>query len=202
MSRPIGHGTVMLKEANKQTKPWKTSRLNRSKLPWLSLAALLAKVKTRVSQICAGGLRWLRGRPLVTQVYRFAGVGGLTTVGTFLLYQLLILLLPYWLAFSLAFAAGIAFSFAMNSVFVFQVQMASGRAVRYILVYLASYGLSLTLLAIAIEWLGFSEVWAPIPVIAIMTIVNFAGARLVLTGGPASSSLRSRSFRGKFTDYR
>lgn len=138
----------------------------------------------------------------MTQVYRFAGVGGLTTVGTFLLYQLLILLLPYWLAFSLAFAAGIAFSFAMNSVFVFQVQMASGRAVRYILVYLASYGLSLTLLAIAIEWLGFSEVWAPIPVIAIMTIVNFAGARLVLTGGPASSSLRSRSFRGKFTDYR
>jgi len=160
----------------------------------------LAEVKARVSRLCAGGLRWLLAQPLVAQVIGFAGVGGLTTVGTFILYQLLILLLPYWLAFSIAFAAGIAFSFAMNSLFVFQVEMARGRAVKYVLVYLASYALSLTLLALAIEWLGFSEVWAPIPVIAIMMIVNFAGARLVLTGGPAGSSQRSRVSRGNTTD--
>ena len=166
----------------------------------LSLVALLAKVKTRVSRLCADALGWLLDQPLAAQVIGFAGVGGLTTVGTFILYQLLILLLAYWLAFSIAFAAGIAFSFAMNSRFVFQVEMASGRAVKYVLVYLASYALSLTLLALAIEWLGMSEVWAPIPVIAIMTIVNFAGARFVLSDRPAGSSLRSRVSRGNSAD--
>ena len=148
---------------------------------WLLLIRLPVKVKTRISRWRLSASLWLSDRLLITQISRFVVVGALTTVGTFLLYQLLILALPYWLAFTLSYAAGIAFSFAMNSAVVFKVEMALVGAIRYVFVYLASYGLSLVLLIMAIEWLGMSEVWAPIPVIAIMAVVNFTAVRMVLT---------------------
>lgn len=126
-------------------------------------------------------LLWLRDEVLIAQASGFLVVGALTTIGTFCLYQILILVLPYWLGFTLSYAAGIAFSFAMNSKVVFKVGMASAKAIRYVVVYLASYVLSLALLTLAIEWLGMSEVWAPIPVIVIMTGLNFLAVRFVLT---------------------
>ena len=70
---------------------------------------------------------------LPRQMARFGGVGALDTALTFVLYQVLLLLLPYWLAYTLSFAAGIAFAVLVNARFVFEIGLGPRSAVRFVL---------------------------------------------------------------------
>ena len=117
---------------------------------------------------------------LVKSFLRFVGVGAVNTVLSILLYEMLILFLPYRIAYLIPFPIGIAFLLYANSNFVF------GRAVRltsaalFTLFYLASYAAGFVLVIALVEWIGVPPAFAPIGVLLIMTPINFIGSRLAL----------------------
>ena len=134
----------------------------------------------------------LRAR-LPNQMGRFIGVGAVNTVLTFALYQvLLLLLMPYWLAYTLSFAAGIVFAALVNARFVFDIGLGLGNAFRFALFYLASYVLGLVLLSLFVSELGISAAFAAFLVIPFMLPINFFGSRLALAERGGSDGLSNQ----------
>lgn len=78
-------------------------------------------------------------------VLRFLLVGGLNTLATGLLVALLSLVMPGWIAFTIAFAIGLVFSVFMTGRWVFQAETTLSRALTfaaaYAVIYLCGLGL-------------------------------------------------------------
>ena len=83
---------------------------------------------------------------LIKALLGFVGVGAVNTVLSILLYEILILFLPYWLAYLIPFPVSIAFLLYANATFVFGRRVTPMSAVAFTLLYLATYaaGRSLT----------------------------------------------------------
>lgn len=124
-------------------------------------------------------------RTEIARLARFLGVGAINALGTYLLYLALHRVLPYGAAFSLSFAAGILFSLWANGRYVFAVRLSVRLAAAYAAFYLLSYLASLGLLVAAVEAVGLPSWLAPLPVAAVMTVINFIGARLLMLSGIA-----------------
>jgi putative flippase GtrA len=120
---------------------------------------------------------------LIRQVALFAMVGAGRTAISLGLYLLLTLVVPYWLAFSIAFVVGITFSAIMNGRFVFVVGLSLRTYVRYTGVYLANYLVSLGLLVALVEWFRLPPYLAPVVVIALLFPLNFVTERYALLRG-------------------
>lgn len=75
------------------------------------------------------------GRPAV----RFLFAGGTNTLITGLLVVLLSLVVPSWLAFTMAFALGIGYATVVNARWVFRSHLSARRAVAYALSYCLIY---------------------------------------------------------------
>ena len=115
-------------------------------------------------------------RTRIARLTRFVGVGALNTLGTYALYLALQYVMPYSVAFSLSFAAGILFSLWANGRYVFAVRLTARLAAGYAVFYLLSYLASLALLVAAVEVAGLPNWFAPLPVAVIMAVINYAGA--------------------------
>lgn len=118
---------------------------------------------------------------LFSQMSRFAGIGALNTVLTLLIYQVLLLFVPYWLAYTLCFVAGVAFSAVANARFAFGVDLKPIAALRFTAVYVAAYLIGLALLHYLVQS-GVSDIVAPFIVIPLLLPLNFFGSRLALGG--------------------
>lgn len=118
--------------------------------------------------------------PIGVQIVRFAMVGAGRTVLSLGLYLILTLVVPYWLAFTIAFVAGITFSAVVNGRYVFLVGLTRRSYLLYAGVYLSNYLVSHGLLIVFVEWLGVPAYLAPVPVILCMFPINFIAERYVL----------------------
>jgi putative flippase GtrA len=117
---------------------------------------------------------------LFAQLARFAMIGAGRTAISLGIYLLLTLIVPYWLAFTVAYVASITFSALMNARFVFLVGLDLGAYIRYVGVYSVNYILSLGLLIALVEGLSLPPVVAPLLVVAIMFPLNFVTERYAL----------------------
>jgi putative flippase GtrA len=118
---------------------------------------------------------------LQRQFARFVGVGAANTILTFVLYEILILYLPYSVGYTISFVAGIAFAALANSRLVFRIRLESRNTIRFIVFYVSSYFLGLFLMVVAVEKLGLPVAIAPFFLVAVMLPFNFFGSRLALS---------------------
>jgi putative flippase GtrA len=119
-------------------------------------------------------------RRLSGQFGGFLAVGAVNTMLTLLLYEALILVMPYWLAYTLSFAVGIAFALFANAGLVFGRPVTIATAVAFVLFYLVSYAAGLCVVVLLVEGVHVPAGLAPLGAVAIMIPINFIGSRLVL----------------------
>jgi putative flippase GtrA len=109
----------------------------------------------------------------------FLAIGAVNTLLTFMLYLLLIQVVSYRVAYSIAFVAGILFALVANArLFVRSITAAS--AARFFVFYVFSYIVSLGVVVILVEGLHVPTALAPLGAIAIMIPLNFFGTRYAL----------------------
>jgi putative flippase GtrA len=119
-------------------------------------------------------------RLLSGQFGGFLAVGAINTLLTLLLYEALILVMPYWLAYTLGFAAGIAFALFANAGLVFGRPVTIASAARFVLFYLVSYAAGLGIVVLLVEGIRIPAGLAPLGAVLVMLPINFLGSRLAL----------------------
>lgn len=85
-------------------------------------------------------------------VVRFLIVGGVNTATTAALVVVLSYLIPGWLAFTISFALGIAFSVVMTGRWVFQSHVSPRRAALFTAAYIAIYLCGLLVIQLLDAW--------------------------------------------------
>ena len=114
------------------------------------------------------------------EFFRFLLVGAVNTVSSYLLYLLLLIVLPYLLAYSLAYCAGIVFSYFLNVRFVFRRRASLSGFFAFPLVYVIQYGLGVLVLWLLVDQAGLSPAWAMVGVIVATIPVTFLASRFIL----------------------
>lgn len=112
---------------------------------------------------------------------RFLLVGVANTAVYYLLYRLLLLVLPYLPAHVLAFAGGVVFSFLANSLFTFRVRPTWRRFLAFPLTTVANFVL-VTLGSVLLVEAGWSdERYATLLMTVVAVPITFVLTRRVLT---------------------
>jgi putative flippase GtrA len=118
-------------------------------------------------------------------VFRFLLSGGLNTALTYLLYLGLLLVLDYWVAYTLSFVAGIALSYLINRKLVFRAARSWLSALLFPTVYLAQYVIGLCVVHVWIKMLVLPAALAPLAAVAVTLPVTFILSRAVFAlAGP------------------
>lgn len=126
--------------------------------------------------------RFMGESALARQFSRFVQVGLVNTVGTYLLYLALNLILPYVIAYSITFVVGVLVSASLNAHYSFTTRLTGRTLFRFVVIYVINYLLSIQLLIFCVETLGLHPNVAPLVVLAVFTPINFLSSRLALTG--------------------
>ncbi|WP_229418699.1 GtrA family protein [Pseudoduganella flava] len=113
---------------------------------------------------------------------RFLVAGTVNTIGGYLLYLALQLVLPYQVAYFLAFVAGVVGAYCLNTLFVFRTRLAWRTFFAYPTIYLVQYLISAPLLAVLVEWLHVADTIAPLIVSVVMIPVSFLLNKAMLAG--------------------
>lgn len=116
-------------------------------------------------------------RQIPSPFVRFLISGGVNTLGTYLLYVALLMVMPYWLSYAIAFVSGIALAYVLNRLFVFGAPRSEKKAAMLPLVYLAQYGLGALIVYLWAGMLGWPAAFAPLASIAISVPLTFAASR-------------------------
>lgn len=123
-----------------------------------------------------------RARALLGDGVRFLAAGGLNTLLTLGVYQLLLFVAPDWLAYAASWVAGLAF---VTSVYPDRV-FVGGRRDRAARLQLAATYATLFVLGLgtlrALGWLGVPPRLSILLVIGVTTLGNFVLGRAILTG--------------------
>ncbi len=93
--------------------------------------------------------RWFRA-----PIFRFLIVGGTNTAATAAIVILLSFVLPGWLAFSIAYALGLAFSVIVTGRWVFSSHLTPQRTVSFIGAYVVIYLVGLGFVSLVSIWNG------------------------------------------------
>lgn len=93
--------------------------------------------------------RWFRA-PIV----RFLIVGGSNTAATAAIVVLLSFIMPGWLAFSIAYALGLAFSVVVTGRWVFSSHLTPQRTALFVAAYLLIYAVGLGFVSLVSIWGG------------------------------------------------
>ena len=117
----------------------------------------------------------LRGEAL-----RYLVGGTVTTVLSLGLYYLLQLVMPYQVAYAIAFVVGVVIAYCINVFYVFRAQHTAAKAMAFPLVYLTQYVIGALLLAVLVEWLGVPQEIAPLQVAIVTIPVSLVLARLIV----------------------
>ena len=115
-------------------------------------------------------------------VPRFLVAGVLNTALTYALYVLLLAVVPYRVAFTLAYVAGILVSYALSARFVFRREASWRSFLRFPFVYLAQYLAGLLLVSVLVEWLAVPAWLAPIVALVVTIPLTYVLSRAVFTG--------------------
>lgn len=116
-------------------------------------------------------------RPFLAAAWRFALAGGVNTLVTGAALSVLALVVDPRLAYTLVFAAGVAFSTWMAHRFVYGVPLGRGGTVAYVALYVAVYLVGLGALSLAGS-LGLPDAASGL-VVLVTAPLTFLGGRLV-----------------------
>lgn len=116
-----------------------------------------------------------------SQMARFVVAGGVNYALTYAIYAALSFVMPYQIAFTIGYAAGIVISYLLNSLFVFKQPLSLGKALQFPAVYFVQYLGGLIGLSLLVERLNIHELIAQPLVVVAMIPVTFALSRFILT---------------------
>jgi putative flippase GtrA len=119
-------------------------------------------------------------RGTLPQFARFLAAGAVNTGLTYAIYLLLLALAPYFVAYSVAYASGIAISYLLQTRFVFRTERRVATALKFPLVYLAQYAVGSAVIVLLVEAAGVRESIAAIVAIVVSIPVTFVLSRIVL----------------------
>lgn len=105
--------------------------------------------------------------------------GAFNTGLTYLLYLVLINLIPYIWAYSFTFAVGIILGYFLNALWVFKSKLQWQSMLSYPLLYLVNYTLGVMLLWLLVERFGLSKEMAPILVVIISLPIMYAFTKII-----------------------
>jgi len=119
------------------------------------------------------------------EAQRFIVVGAINTIATYALYLVLLPRAGYKLAYTVAYVAGIAFAYVLNTRFVFRVRHTLASFTLFPLVYLIQYAFGIATLYITVNLFSVPEQFALIASIVVTIPVTFLLSRLLLKRGAA-----------------
>ena len=114
--------------------------------------------------------------------FRFVIAGAVNTVVTYLLFLGLASFLNHMIAYTLAYAFGIALSYLLNTQFVFRTAPRWKTAAAFPLVYAAQYAWGLIVLYVLVDVLNYRSEIAMLVVIGSSVLLTYALTRRVLVG--------------------
>lgn len=120
-----------------------------------------------------------------TEFSRFLIAGATNTLVSYLIYWLLLFALNYNLAFTLTYMIGIAFSYFLQSHFVFRKKLALKKFLAFPSVYIIQYVVSLLLLNLFVAWMNILPEFALAFVIIITIPLTFIMSRTIIKSGMA-----------------
>lgn len=132
-----------------------------------------------------GGARW---RALVrSDAARFLVAGGLNTLASYALYAVLLQVLPYLAAYTVAYVAGIVSGYVLTARYVFRQPLSLRRFLTYPLVHVIQYALGSLVLWTCVQVLGLDRLIAFAAATCLSVPVTFVVSRRLLVGptGPA-----------------
>ena len=123
---------------------------------------------------------------------RFIVGGGINTGFTYLVYLGINAFLNYQVAYLIAYAAGVVFSYWFNARVVFRVPLSWKGLFSYPVVYVLQYFCSAFLLGGLVEFFRLSESVAPLVVAGMMVPLTYLMSKFVLGAGQRKSALLER----------
>jgi putative flippase GtrA len=115
-------------------------------------------------------------------VPRFLMAGVFNTALTYAIYVLLLQVVSYPVAFTVAYVAGILVSYALSARFVFRREASWRSFLRFPFVYLAQYLAGLLLVSLLVEWLAVPAWLAPIVALIVTIPLTYVLSRAVFAG--------------------
>lgn len=112
----------------------------------------------------------------------FIGVGGINTIGTYLLYLLLLLVTSYTISYTIAYIFGIALSYWLNLKYVFKEKGSKEKMMLYPLIYLFQYVIGIFSLYIVVDKIQIPKEFAPIFVVILTLPLTYILTKKILTG--------------------
>ncbi len=123
-----------------------------------------------------------------SEFLRFLITGGINTGSSFVLYLLFKLVLPYTIAYVIAYFCGIAVSYYLNSTFVFHQPLHWKKALQFPLVYVVQLLVGEVLLVVWVERLHVDPDIAPILVVICTIPITFILSRYIIKGRHTASA--------------
>lgn len=111
---------------------------------------------------------------------RFLAAGALNTGLTYLLYLLLLLALPYRLAYTGSYAAGIVISYALNTWYVFREPWSWKKLMAFPAVYAVQYLLGLLVITALVEWVSIPARYAPLLAVVVTLPATYLLSRALI----------------------
>lgn len=122
-------------------------------------------------------------RQLGGEFLRFLIMGGTNTIVAYAIYLVLLNWMRYEFAYTIGYGVGIVMAYTLSAMFVFRKPMRKRSAIRFPLVYVAQFLVSLGLLRLAVEVIHIPQ-WAALAFAVVLTIpVTFLLSRWVLHSG-------------------
>ena len=107
------------------------------------------------------------------QFARFLLVGGANTAASYAVYLLLLLLVDYRIAYTVAFGAGLVWGYLMHARFVFDASPAVRSMTAYLATYAAMYFVSLLVLYLAVTRIGIPKPLGMLASLAVTVPTSF-----------------------------
>ncbi|MFG3119243.1 GtrA family protein [Streptomyces sp. NPDC048197] len=132
------------------------------------------------------------------QPVRFAAVGGVNTATFYACYLPLHRLLPYFAAYSLAFALSMAGSFLLNTYFTYRTRPTWKKFALFPLTQVTNYGMQSAGLVALVGWCGMNSTLAPLAAAAFALPAGYLVTRRILrpparTGATADATAHAAS---------
>lgn len=122
-------------------------------------------------------------RTLISEFARYLIMGTVNTIVAYAIYLFLLQWMRYEFAYTIGYTVGVLLAYGLSTAFVFRTPMRKRSAMRFPIVYVAQFLVSLVLLRLAVEVIHLPQ-WMALGFAVILTIpVTFLLSRWVLRSG-------------------
>jgi putative flippase GtrA len=104
---------------------------------------------------------------------RFLVVGVINTAVSYAVYLVLLRVIDYRVAYTLAYLAGLAIGYWLQARFVFRARVDTRSAVAYVVTYVTMYLASVLMLWVAVDLVGVPKPWAMLVALCVTVPTTF-----------------------------